>query len=67
MKADLDTDLDLKTIGAESGYSRNHFLRMFRAATECLRLRVEKAQSLMKKRSLRVIDSAESCGFASQS
>jgi AraC family transcriptional regulator len=73
MKADLDTDLDLKTIGAESGYGRNHFLRMFRAATECtphhyfLRLRVEKAQSLMKKRSLRVIDSAESCGFASQS
>ncbi|MDB6108206.1 MAG: transcriptional regulator, AraC family [Gammaproteobacteria bacterium] len=73
MNADLDTDLDLKTIAAESGYSRNHFLRMFRVATECtphqyfLRLRIEKAQSLMKDRSLRIIDIAESCGFASQS
>ncbi len=73
MNADLDTDLDLKTIAAESGYSRNHFLRMFRAATECtphqyfLRLRIEKAQSLMKSQSLRIIDIAESCGFTSQS
>jgi AraC family transcriptional regulator len=73
MNADLDTDLDLKTIAAESGYSRTHFLRMFRAATECtphqyfLRLRIEKAQSLMKNQSLRIIDIAESCGFTSQS
>jgi AraC family transcriptional regulator len=73
MNADLDTDLDLKTIAAESGYSRNHFLRMFQAATECtphqyfLRLRIEKAQSLMKNRSLRIIDIAEACGFTSQS
>jgi AraC family transcriptional regulator len=73
MSADLDIDLDLKTIAAESGYSRNHFLRMFRAATECtphqyfLRLRIEKAQSLMKDRSLRIIDIAESFGFTSQS
>jgi AraC family transcriptional regulator len=73
MNSDLDTDLDLKTIASESGYSRNHFLRMFRAATECtphqyfLRLRIEKAQSLMKNRSLRIIDIAESCGFTSQS
>jgi len=73
MNADLDTDLDLKTIAAESGYSRNHFLQMFRAATDCtphqyfLRLRLEKAQSLMKNRSLRIIDIAESCGFTSQS
>jgi AraC family transcriptional regulator len=73
MNADLDTDLDLKTIAAESGYSRNHFLRMFRAATACtphqyfLRLRIEKAQSLMKNQSLRIIDIAESCGFTSQS
>jgi AraC family transcriptional regulator len=73
MNADLDTDLDLKTIAAESGYSRNHFLRMFQAATECtphqylLRLRIQKAQSLMKHQSLRIIDIAESCGFTSQS
>jgi AraC family transcriptional regulator len=73
MNADLDIDLDLKTLAAESGYSRNHFLSMFRAATErtphqyLLRLRIEKAQSLMKDRSLRIIDIAESCGFTSQS
>jgi AraC family transcriptional regulator len=73
MDADLDIDLDLKTIAAESGYSRVHFLRMFRAATDFtphqyfLRLRIEKAQSLMKNRSLRMIDIAESCGFTSQS
>jgi AraC family transcriptional regulator len=72
MRADLCTALDLKTLAAESGYSRNHFLRMFRAATEStphqylLRLRIERAQSLMKKKSLRIIDIAESCGFASQ-
>jgi AraC family transcriptional regulator len=73
MNAGLDTDLDLKTIAAESGYSRDHFLRMFRTATGCtphqyfLRLRVEKAQSLMTNQSLRIIDIAESCGFTSQS
>jgi AraC family transcriptional regulator len=72
MNTDFCTDLDLKTLAAESGYSRNHFLRMFRAATSCtphqyfLRLRIEKAQILMKKKSLRIIDIAEACGFASQ-
>lgn len=73
MNADLDINLDLKTIAAESGYSRDHFLRMFRTATGCtphqyfLRLRIEKAQYLMKNQSLRIIDIAESCGFRSQS
>jgi AraC family transcriptional regulator len=72
MNANLDTDLDLKTLAAENGYNRNHFLRMFRAATECtphryfLRLRIERAQSMMKNRSLRLIDIAEACGFASK-
>jgi AraC family transcriptional regulator len=73
MRTDLRTNLDLKTLAAESGYSRNHFLRMFRTATDftphqyLLRLRIEKAQSLMKDQSLRMINIAESCGFASQS
>jgi AraC family transcriptional regulator len=72
MRADLATNLDLKTLAAESGYSRNQFLRMFRTATEStphqffLQLRVEKAQSLMKNKSLRIIDITASCGFASQ-
>jgi AraC family transcriptional regulator len=73
MKDDLCSDLDLMTLAAEGGYSRYHFLRMFRTATECtphqyfLRLRIENAQSLMKNHSLRIIDIAESCGFTSQS
>jgi AraC family transcriptional regulator len=73
MRADLRANLDLKALAAESGYSRRHFLRMFRAATECtphqylLRLRIEKAQSFMKNSSLKIIDIAESCGFTSQS
>jgi AraC family transcriptional regulator len=73
MRADLCIDLDLKTLAAESGYSRNHFLRMFRTATNfsphqyLLRLRIEKSQALMKSSALRLIDIAESCGFTSQS
>jgi AraC family transcriptional regulator len=71
MEAELDTGLDLKTLALESGYSRNHFLRMFRAATGytphqyLLRLRVKRAQALMKNRSMRLIDVALASGFAS--
>jgi AraC family transcriptional regulator len=60
------------TLAAVSGYSRNHFLRMFRTATECtprryvLRLRIERVQSMIKNRFLRLTDIAEACGFASQ-
>jgi AraC-like DNA-binding protein len=35
MNADLATDLDLSTLAAESGHSRDHFLRTFRAAMGC--------------------------------
>src|SRR5262249_40816086 len=33
MQADLHANLDLAALAAESGYSRAHFLRTFRAAT----------------------------------
>jgi AraC family transcriptional regulator len=71
MQADLSTDLDLKALAAESGYSRNHFLRMFRTATGftphqyLLRLRITKAQTLLRNRSTRLIDVALTCGFSS--
>jgi AraC family transcriptional regulator len=71
MEADLSNTLDLKTLAVESGYSRNHFLRMFRAATGytphryLLRLRVKRAQALMKNKSMRLIDVALACGFSS--
>jgi AraC family transcriptional regulator len=73
MRADLHTDLDLKELAAESGYSRNHFLRMFYASTRStphqylLRLRAEKAQSMLKNKSLTMSDIAKACGFAGPS
>ena len=33
IEANLDTDLSLESLAQESGYSRGHFLRMFRTAT----------------------------------
>jgi AraC family transcriptional regulator len=71
MENELDTDLDLKTLAEASGYSRNHFLRMFRAATGysphqyLLHLRVKRAQAMMKNRSMNLIDIALDCGFSS--
>jgi AraC family transcriptional regulator len=71
MEADLTADLNLKVLATESGYSRNHFLRMFRAATGftphqyLIRLRIKKAQTLMTNRSLGLIDIALTSGFSS--
>jgi AraC family transcriptional regulator len=73
MHAGLSSDIDLRTLAMESGYSRNHFLRMFRQATGytphqyLLRLRVKRAQELMKNRSMPLIDVALESGFASHS
>src|SRR5262245_62594144 len=71
MEAELGTDLDLKTLAAASGYSRNHFLRMFRAATGysphqyLLHLRVKRAQAMIRNRAMNLIDIALDCGFSS--
>jgi transcriptional regulator GlxA family with amidase domain len=71
MKADLATDLDLSTLAAESGYSRSHFLRTFRAAMGCsphqwlTRLRVEQAKTILRANSISLIDTALDCGFSS--
>jgi AraC family transcriptional regulator len=73
MKADLATDLDLDTLAAESGYSRSHFLRTFRAAMGCsphqwlTRLRVERAKTILREKSVSLIDIALDCGFSSHS
>jgi AraC family transcriptional regulator len=73
MQAALSSNLDLKTLAMESGYSRNHFLRMFRAATGytphqyLLRLRLKRAQEMMKNRSMNLVDIALECGFSSHS
>ncbi len=71
MKADLAADLDLNTLAAESGYSRSHFLRTFRAAMGCsphqwlTRLRVEQAKTILRENSISLIDIALACGFSS--
>jgi len=71
MKAGLATDLDLNTLAAESGYSRSHFLRTFRAAIGCsphrwlTRLRMDQAKTMLRRDSESLIDIALACGFSS--
>jgi mannose-1-phosphate guanylyltransferase len=71
MKAELATNLDLNTLAAESGYSRSHFLRIFRAAMGCsphqclTRLRVEQAKTILRESTISLIDTALDCGFSS--
>jgi AraC family transcriptional regulator len=69
----FDSDLSLQALANESGYSRVHFVRMFRAATGysphnyLLNLRLERARELLKNPSLSLIDIALDCGFSSHS
>ena len=71
MEDQLDSDLTLTLLAAESGYSRTHFHRMFKAATGqaphryLLELRLKKAKSLLADPSLSLIDIAFACGFSS--
>jgi AraC family transcriptional regulator len=71
MKTDLAAELDLRTLAAESGYSRSHFLRTFRTAMGCTphqwltRLRVERAKTILRESSTSLIDVALDCGFSS--
>jgi AraC family transcriptional regulator len=71
MRAELATDLDLHTLAAESGYSRSHFLRTFRAAMGCsphqwlTRLRLEQAKTMLRENSPSLIAIALDCGFSS--
>ena len=71
MRADLSQTVDLATLAAESGYSRAHFLRMFRAATGqsphhyLLELRLAEAQALIASGSRPLTDIAIACGFSS--
>jgi AraC family transcriptional regulator len=66
-------DLSLQALANESGYSRVHFVRMFRAATGysphnyLLNLRLERARELLGNPSISLIDIALDCGFSSHS
>ena len=71
MEAELDSGLTLTQLAAQSGYSRTHFLRMFRGATGqsphryLLELRLKKAESMLASRAHSLIDIALACGFSS--
>jgi AraC family transcriptional regulator len=71
MRADFKANLNLAVLAAESGYSRAHFLRMFRTATGqtphryLLDIRLESARQLMRERSSGLIEIAADCGFSS--
>jgi len=69
----LDDQLSLQSLAQESGYSRVHFVRMFRAATGrsphnyLLNLRIERARELLSNPGLSLTDIALACGFSSHS
>jgi AraC family transcriptional regulator len=72
MRTDLGTNLTLSMLAAESGYSRAHFLRMFRATTGqsphryLLELRLNRAHDMIADGSAPLSDVAYACGFSSQ-
>jgi AraC family transcriptional regulator len=69
----LDIELSLQVLAKESGYSRVHFVRMFRAATGytphnyLLKLRLDRARELLASPALPLTDIALECGFSSHS
>jgi len=69
----LDTQLSLQVLAKESGYSRVHFVRMFRAATGytphnyLLKLRVDRVRELLARTTLSLTEIALECGFSSHS
>ena len=69
----LDGNLSLQALAKESGYSRRHFQRMFRAAMGCnphnylLNLRIERARKLLPNATLSLTEIALECGFSSHS
>jgi AraC family transcriptional regulator len=72
IEAELDTQISLTSLAKESGYSRAHFLRMFRAATGLtphryvLEMRLSTAQQLLRQAKIPLADVALKCGFSSQ-
>jgi len=73
IEADLHTDVSLETLAEESGYSRAHFLRMFRVATGItphqyvLDVRLNHAQEWLKRKGANLFEISTRCGFSSQS
>jgi AraC family transcriptional regulator len=73
MHEELDSNLSLSALAADSGYSRAHFMRIFKAVmgvsphTHLLELRLQRAQKMLTSAatSKSLIDIALACGFRS--
>ena len=71
IQADPVARLDLESLAAETGYSKSHFLRAFRASTGTtphkyvIHLRLERACQLMNNQALTLLEIALESGFAS--
>jgi AraC family transcriptional regulator len=71
MHEELESDLSLSTLAAESGYSRAHFMRIFKETmgitphSHLLELRLQRAQKMLTSASMSLIDIALACGFRS--
>jgi AraC family transcriptional regulator len=69
MHEGLDSALSLSALAAESGYSRAHFMRIFKATMgvtphiHVLELRLQRAQKMVTSASMSLIDIALACGF----
>jgi AraC family transcriptional regulator len=68
----FQSEISLASLADEAGYSRGHFLKMFRTSMGMtphrylLKRRLDHAQSLLKRREMSIIDVAADCGFSSQ-
>lgn len=73
IESDFNKEISLNVLAKESGYSRAHFLRMFRVATGItphqyvLDVRLHHAQESLKRKGANLIEIAAWCGFSSQS
>jgi AraC family transcriptional regulator len=71
MNSEFCANLGLATLAAECGYSRAHFVRLFRAATAqtphqyLVNVRLASAVRMMRDRSRSLMDIAIACGFSS--
>jgi AraC family transcriptional regulator len=72
IEANLDREIALAALAQTAGYSRSHFLRMFRTATGhtphhyVLQLRLKRAQEFMRLGRMSLIDIAAHSGFSSR-
>jgi AraC family transcriptional regulator len=72
IEQNFQSEISLASLAEEAGYSRGHFLKMFRTSMGMtphrylLKRRTDHARSFLKRRELSIIDVAASCGFSSQ-